>query len=568
LSAVCNYLKRQLSWTEPDTTSVITYYRYFSLLVTSCFYLIGPPEASLFLKMGTVFCLLLETYTFVRIYTETTSTGTKRILVFIETVGLALILIITGGLDSPFIWYAINPIFLSATLTPTYYCWLMMITFLSSATFLQRYSLYTPKISLSLWPDRSWFFIVFFLGTFAAQISTCIVTKLSRQAEIMKKQLHQIKALYEAIQVFSHDSDPHEVANLFASYIRTLTGAKKVIVWVETQFGVKDPVKNNFYVVRGPRNVLSEETWYPCIKSIFENKHNGSAVLVHSLPSGEDQATGKLITVKVKSSSNVFGVISAYYLNGRENMDEERQILTFLADFCAGILEKRFLESLAEEFLLMEEKDRIAGEIHDSVTQNIFGVIYGLDILMKREPLSDDIRNQLKLMQRTAKKSLKDLRTSIYCMSSAKSETEALTSEVGKYLSDLGQLNNVTVDFSVDGNLTTLNSLAKKSLYRIVREATGNAIRHGCCSNIWVSLKSDGEQVSLVVVDDGIGFEPHIADYDTQCGLGIINMKELARNMKGEIVIESSPGKGTVVSCTVPLLENTRVCAAREKVSV
>jgi len=557
------FLKNKLSWENMDLPALLSYYRYISLSVTSLFYLIGPPEAPFYFKAGAVVCLLLEAYFFIRIYNDNGNQAAKKLLVLIETFGLAFILTITGGLDSPFIWYAINPILLSATLAPPYYCWLMMTTFLVSAIYLQRYSLYTPAAAMPLWPDRSFFFTVFLLSTFAAQIFSYVIAKLSRQAEIMEKQLEHIKALYEAIEVFSHHNDPHELASLFASYSRTLTGAKKVIVWIETQSGIKDPLNKSFYIVRGPKEVLSEEYWYPYIKDIFENRQVGSEVDIHRLPVGKDQDSGILITVKIKSSSNISGVLSAYYLDDPESMEGVKQSLTFLADLCAWALEKRLLASLAEEFLLMEEKDRIAGEIHDKVTQNIFGLIYGLDTLIKNEPLSEYVCNQLRLMQKTAQKSLKDLRTSIYRMSSAKSDEDTFTGEIEKYLLDFSQLNNVAVEFDCTGHFGFLNAQAKKSLDRMVREATGNAIRHGACDHIWVSLTADEEKFSLVVADNGSGFEPEAVGHGATFGLGLVNMKELARSMGGELIIESKPGEGTVIRCITPLFDNKEIFTAK-----
>lgn len=567
MPAAYYFLKKRLSWRDLEPSSLLGYYRYISLLVTSGFYLVGGPKAPFHLKAGAVVCLLLEARFFTRVYRDTEGARARRLLIFVETLGLASILVITGGLDSPFIWYAVNPILLSATVAPVYYCWLMMTAFLSAAMLLQRYSLYTPEEIISLWPDRSFFFMVFVLTTFAAQIFTHIIARLSHQAETMKKQLEHIKALYEAIEMLSHYSDPHEVANLFASYSRTITGADKVIVWVETQSGVKDPRKESFYVVKGPRGVLSEEDWYPHIKSMFENRRDCPEIHVQEVTGSKERQTGRLVTVRVKSSSKVFGVLSAYY-SGTRPISEEKQTLTFMADLCAAALEKRFLESLADELLLMEEKDRIAGEIHDNVTQNIFGLIYGLDTLIKKEHLDDRVRNQLRLMQKTAQRSLRELRTSIYSMSSAKNDKETLADEIEKYLSDLAQLNNVAVEFSSNGGLGSLTAQAKRHLYRIVREATGNAIRHGNCGSIKVSLATDGTECRLVIVDDGAGFDTALVEDRGQYGLGLVNMKELARNLGGDLNIESPPGRGTVVSCAIPLYDNTKALSAREKLIV
>lgn len=565
MRVVYTSLKKQLSWEDLDLVSLLNYFRYCSLLVTSFFYFMGPPFVPFYLKAGASFCLFLEAFVFIRVYKENEGRWVRKLLIFMETIGLAFILILTGGLDSPFLWYAINPILLAVTLLPVYFCWAMVAVFLSCALFLQRFTLYGPENALPLWPNRSIFFLIFFLSTFAAQIFNYLIRRLSRQAKIMEKQLNHIKSLYEAIEVFSHHNDPQEVANLFASYSRTLTGANKVIVWVEGQFGANDPLKKNFYSVRGPMEVLSEDSWYPYIKRMFEERKTGQEIDIHRLPSGSHQGLGTLITVKVKSSSNIFGVLSAYYLNNRENMDEVKNTLTFLADLCAGALEKRFLESLAEEFLLVEEKDRIAGEIHDSVTQNIFGLVYGLDMLIKKETLDEAVRMQLKLLQKTAQRSLRDLRLSIYCMSTLKSKTEPFVEEVKKYLTDLGQLNNVDVKFSCNDGFGPVNSLTRKSLYRIIREATGNAIRHGGCDSIQVFLKSHGNKLKLTVADNGCGFEPTAVEQKGKFGLGLVNMKELARNIGGELTIESVPGKGTVISCEIPQGQERKVSSGERR---
>ena len=521
-----------------------------------------------FFRVAVVLFLFVEASIFIYFYGKSSKRHFKKLLIMIETVSLAFVLVFTGGLDSPFVWYALNPVLLSATLLPAYYCWLVMTTFLFFAVFSQQYSFYTPAKVLPLWPDRSSFFVIFFLCTFAAQIFTNFITRFSRQTEVTEKQLQHIKALYGAIEAFSNYNDPHGIANLFASYSRALTDAKKVIVWLETQTGIKDPLKKNFYVVRGPRDVLAEENWYPYIKHIFENRQAGPEIDVYKLPAGENKVAGTLLTVKIRSSSNAFGVLSAYCLNNLENIEEIKQTLSFLADLCAGALEKRYFESLTEEFLLMEEKDRIAGEIHDSVMQNIFGLVYSLEALIKEESFSEKICEQLRLMQKTAQKSLKDLRASIYCMSSVKNKNDTFENEIGKYLYDLGRLNNITVNFNPAGNLGSLGLLAKKSLYRIVQEATGNAIRHGQCDHIQVTLAADQNYFSLIITDNGAGFDPAFVKRRDQCGLGLVNMKELAQNIGGKLVIESKPGKGTVVSCIVPLPGYKKTTTEKERLNV
>lgn len=562
-------LKKQLSLESLDFASLLSFYRYASLFLTSVLFLLGPPPSPLYLKVGISCCLFLEAFAIIRLYNAKDVTArTKKLLIFIETIGLAFMLIISGGLDSPFLWYSINPILLAITLAPAYFCWAMLAVFIFFASFLQRFSIYRPETFFMIWPERSYFIAVFLLVTFGAQLFSYLIMKLSRHARFMEKKMQHIKSLYEAIEVFSHHTDPQEIINLFASYGRALTGANKVIVWVETQFGFQpSSSKQAFYAVRGPRDVLAEESWYPYIKRIFEEKEGGRDVEMQRFPAGLDYPPGILVTVRVKSSSNIFGLLSAFFMGNRENIEEVQQTLTFLADLCAVALEKSSQETLIEQFLLVEEKDRIASEIHDSVTQNIFGLVYGLDNLIKNEPLSEPVQQQLRLLQKTARQSLRDLRAAIYNMSTLKNKTEPFVEEVKKYLSDLGQLNSVTIKFDFQGNVNPMTSLARKSLYRIIREATGNAIRHGNCSNISVLLVGSHDRIRLAITDNGCGFDPVSLNYGSKSGLGLLNMKELARNMGGSLTIESKPGRGTTVACEIPKGQD-RTTAEKEELIV
>lgn len=123
--------------------------------------------------------------------------------------------------------------------------------------------------------------------------------------------------------------------------------------------------------------------------------------------------------------------------------------------------------------------------------------------------------------------------------------------DVQRYLTDLGQLNDVSIEFSCQGNISSLKSITRNSLYRIIREATGNAVRHGNCSSIQVFLKGENGTIKLIIADNGEGFDLEKYQHEGKNGLGLLNMKELARSMGGSLSIESSPGKGTVVSCIV-----------------
>jgi len=389
--------------------------------------------------------------------------------------------------------------------------------------------------------------------TLAAQIFNHFIRRVTHQAELMEEQLGHIKSLYEAVEVFSNRSDLKEIINLFASYTKTMTGAQKVILWVENEAGLQRPAKKNYYAVKGFRNMLPEKIWYPYLKKRFEEKALDPEFHMEEMEGLPQDRPGFLLTVNVKSKSQVFGLLSAFFLEKDKGLEGARQTLSFMADLCAVALEKRSLESKMEDVLLLQEKDRIARELHDNVTQNLFGLIYGIDLIIKKNRLPEEFNNRLRLLQKTTQNTLKELRTAIYQMSSLKGEQEPFVEEVQKYLRDLAKLNNIEVTFHCNGHLQLLLSHQQHSLFRIIREATGNAIRHGHCSSIQVKVEEAAGRLILEIADNGGGFDPAALGRTNSRGLGLINMKELTRSMGSELQVVTGFGQGTRVYCEINL---------------
>ncbi len=541
--------------------SFLGLYRYGSLVITSIFYFLGSPEAPFHLKLGVSVCLFLEAFVFLRVYNQDNSSDSlKRLLITGEIFGLAFILTFTGGISSPFIWYAINPIILAATLQPAYFCWLMMLAFLSSlALFMTGFM----DIGL-LVSDNHFIFIVFVLITLIAQIYNYFITQIEHKNKAMNEQLKHIKSLYRSIEVFNHHNDPQEIINLFASYSKTLTGADKVIILIDIAAETemlsrnKDLRQTGYFAVRGPRKILKEEQWYPYLKKIFENPWAAKDFESVYLDDELNDAGGNLLTIKIQSKTNIYGILSAYFQKGEEgesneSMEDIKPTLNFLGDLCGVALEKYRLGYLTEKFLLLEEKDRIADEIHDNVTQNIFGIVYGIDNVTRKYSISEDAHSQLKSIQKTAQRSIKELRKIIYSLSTKKNNSEPFVKEVRQYLQELENINDVSVEFDCAENLNSLGYFQRKTLFRIIREATGNAVRHGRCSNIKVALEyknsKDATYINLSITDDGCGFVYSRVMHE---GIGLHNMRELVRNLGGRFDIESSPGRGTSVCCQIP----------------
>jgi len=420
----------------------------------------------------------------------------KKATIILEAVGLTILLVFSGGMKSPFFWFSI---------------------------------------------------IIFILITFEFQYYNPLIRKFSRQAEKAKNELSHLKALIQVVEGFSYNNDPEEIAGLFASYGRTLTGAQKVIIWLRGDPAGRSSM-SECSVVRGSRNVFPENLWLPYLRKFFEKKENFSGVFFWKV---NDNPMGKLLTVGIKSNSKKFGVLSAYFTDHDLCRTEIEPVLSFLADLCAVALEKHLLEKNFQETILLEEKDRIAGEIHDGVTQNIFSMIYGIEALLKREGLDEDTEKQLRLLQKSARTSFQELRNFIYGLSSRNNKRNFLEL-IREYLSEMGKLNDILICFDDRGDFEHLSFPLQNTIYRFIREATGNAVRHAKCSSIEVSLKALPDKVKVSIKDNGCGFHLQKVGEKEKRGLGLDSMRELSRSKGGVFLLESNPGKGTRVSCEIP----------------
>jgi len=563
MKKILQHIRRENEKDRWDLNNLLEFYRYAALTLISLFYLIGFQEIAIQIKILILGALFFEAYGFSRLYKEATHRRKRKKLLLIgDVILLGLMLYVTGGMSSPFLGYVISPLLLASALAPGYFSWLLLLLFTLWFYLLNTGTPWLETGNHFTWFEGAYFIAVLILVTLGGQLYHHLIQKLSHHSRKMERYFQNLNNLYESVEVFSHHSDPQEIINLFVSCAKRLTGGEKSILWVNVP-NRKNPGKSYYYSVRGAKNVLKEENWYPYIIQSMERSWKIHKYEIQELDPIND-ARGKLLMVRVQSKSYFYGIFSVFFLEGKIS-EEHIQTMLFLSKLCAEALDKYQLEMIASDIMLAEEKDRIASEIHDHVTQNLFGLVYGLDQLIREKDLDPQYHDRLKLMQKTAQRSIKDLRKTIYTISSKKSNTEPFLVESENYLKDLSRLNNVSINFDCDRDIGHLKARTKNALYRLLREATGNAIRHSECSEIQVTLQKEEEGLRLSIRDDGKGFQYPLPTRQKDFGLGILNMQEIVRNLQGSLEINSILNEGTEILCSVPLRKSEAAESRGEK---
>jgi signal transduction histidine kinase len=213
---------------------------------------------------------------------------------------------------------------------------------------------------------------------------------------------------------------------------------------------------------------------------------------------------------------------------------------------------------IESEYLLTEERDRISGELHDCVSQYLFGIVASAHS-MKRDwniMTEEQKLEQIQVIQEAAAEASRELRMTIYNLSSPKFSTASWIGSIESYLAKQAKLNGVTIRFFAPNPCLQLSVVQQKALYRIISEGVSNSIRHGASKNVNVRLTLKQGIVKLTIVDNGSGFNAaSLKPNMTNSGYGLSHMRKLAASLGGTFDIYSREGSGTRVRVWLPLDE-------------
>jgi signal transduction histidine kinase len=247
------------------------------------------------------------------------------------------------------------------------------------------------------------------------------------------------------------------------------------------------------------------------------------------------------------------GIVGALYLTDKIGAEEfgeaDQQLIEMLAVHAALAIEKTRLYERSRELSIVEERNRLARELHDSVTQKLFGVTLTAEsaaTVIERDP--KEARQQLQRLQQLAREAMEELRSLIFELRPPEVETEGLATALRKHVDVLQRVHDVEIDVDCQ---TAPRDAGDPEILRVAQEALQNALRHAHAERVDVRLTADNGHLRLAVSDDGAGFDPADPSLRAQ-HLGLTSMEERARALGGRLTIVSKPGEGTTVTLEVP----------------
>lgn len=252
---------------------------------------------------------------------------------------------------------------------------------------------------------------------------------------------------------------------------------------------------------------------------------------------------------QIRVGNQIKGLLSCYRFVDHGFALDEISLVVALAGQLAMVLEAHRLRHTTAEMAVLEERHRLARDLHDSVTQSIFS----LTLLARsaREATEDgdtDRLNQsLHLLEQNTTLSLREMRLLLYELRPANLAQEGLAQAIALRLNTVEKRAGLQLNIQLD-DFPALPPIIETELYYIIIEALNNVIKHALATTLTLHLNQVDEQIKLEITDNGRGFDPE----QTSNGLGLKHIRERITRLGGQVSITSRRGQGTRLMALIP----------------
>jgi signal transduction histidine kinase len=232
--------------------------------------------------------------------------------------------------------------------------------------------------------------------------------------------------------------------------------------------------------------------------------------------------------------------------------EEEVRLASAFADLAALALENARLYQQAEQLAVMRERERMARDLHDAVTQSLYSLTLFTEAAQRLVGTDEQERlgEYVARLSETAQQALKDMRLLIHQLRPSALEREGLVGALQQRLNAVEGRAGMDARLLLEGTFE-LPAPLEEELYRIAEEALNNALKHAAATSVRVWLRTEGDHVALEVADNGWGFEPDAVG--DRGGMGLANMRQRAERLGGSLTVHSSLGEGTKIKASLPV---------------
>jgi signal transduction histidine kinase len=258
-----------------------------------------------------------------------------------------------------------------------------------------------------------------------------------------------------------------------------------------------------------------------------------------------------VVSIPLMSKGETLGAIDLGARSLRLIGPDELSLLAAIGHQIGVAVENAQLYAQAQQLAIVQERNRLARDLHDSVMQSLYGMtMYSEAAVRQLESGQVSMAaNHLHEIQSTAQEALREMRLLIFELRPSILEQEGLTVALRSRLESVEERVGMETTIEIDPDIH-LSAEIEQELYRVAQEALNNALKHANANRIAVRLLEEHQTITLEISDDGTGFHPTAVG--ERGGFGFRGMKERVARLGGELAIQSTPGKGTKIRVEVP----------------
>lgn len=373
---------------------------------------------------------------------------------------------------------------------------------------------------------------------------------LSRLAGDDRHQSELLRSLSDVASAVSTAVSLDDVLLTIVDRAKRITNTDKAILLLTQEDS--DQLDFETLVVRGRVDQHKQDQWESLIADAAPGVFANGYITLDHIP--ETKAWVAYSPIRMQDTR--IGILCAINRHDRRFSQQQMEFLAILGAFAATAIENARLAEEARYVLLASERNRIAGELHDGISQSLFSISLGLELAKKqvfKDPLG--VSGRMAELQEQLNTAMVELRRVIYDLRPMKLQEMGLAGSIDLWIREVTSGRDVAGKLEVLGYERPLTASAEACLYRVAKEAVSNVIRHADASLLNVSLGFSDTSVCLTVSDDGRGFSPEAMTRDAEpgTGLGLRNMQQRVEAEGGVLTVKSAPDAGTVIRAELPV---------------
>lgn len=381
----------------------------------------------------------------------------------------------------------------------------------------------------------------------AAQRQTLAMDRLGRlsDANVLLFQLHQVT------QTLPASLDLDEVLDTTMVQLRELFAADSAAILLLDDSDLRwHTVRREGY--RPPATISHDDLARPLARAVRLRSLVSEQNLLAAGGPGLNPSSSSGLYAVLPARGSIIGLVSIEHREAHHFSPRDVELLTGFVEPAALAIDNARWFGRLRTVGADEERTRIARDLHDRIGQSLAYLAFELDRIVKNGSRGADVTNALDSLRADVRGVIGEVRDTLYDLRTDVTEAQSFSTTLEAFLERVRARSGLVVHLRAQ-ETGRLPILQERELWRIAQEAVTNVERHARATQVTISWRCDGEGGRLEVADDGTGFP--VGTADRLGSYGLLGMRERAASIGATLVVDSQPGRGTRVRCTLDAAE-------------